>query len=382
MEYMNKIKRFLEMFLRLLFLPIMLLIPAKRNIWIFGSLYGNAFNDNSKYFYLYVLNNHPEIKPIWLYKDSNIKKEIDSYQGISYSIWSLKGIYYSIIARYIFTSYGIYDVNPVFSSPLKLVELWHGIPLRNLNFNRSKFQDFKQVIFFRKPSGLISTSKFVNKKLNKIFNLKPKRIFVTGYPRNDYLLNDNDYDIPNNIKNKIRNKQIIFYLPTWRINEVDLFHGYGFNSNELQEYLKNNNMILIIKAHHMTNKFNLSKKYDNIIFLGSKDLIDVYPLLKKTDILITDYSSVYIDFLLLQKPIIFAPFDYNSLPISYFDCNYYSKLITPGEKIYNWNQLIKVLDKLKKRDSFKVYRKMSLDYFYKYKDSSSCKRLFNILIKK
>ena len=81
MAEISKFKRIAYILLRILFLPLTFSIPKKRKIWVFGSLHGRAFMDNSKYFYLFMLKNHPEIKSIWISPDVGVKNE-DFYLNI------------------------------------------------------------------------------------------------------------------------------------------------------------------------------------------------------------------------------------------------------------------------------------------------------------
>ena len=99
--------------------------------------------------------------------------------------------------------------------------------------------------------------------------------------------------------------------------------------------------------------------------------------MSKTDILITDYSSVYFDFLLLDRPVIFTPFDIkeyiNKDRQLYYD---YDK-VTPGPRCNNWNEVLIELDKiLRGEDGYKKERQQINDYFNKYKDANSSKRVY------
>ena len=92
----------LKYILFLLFLPLwwgQYLIPRNKNIWVFGAWYGEKFSDNSKYLYLYLLKNHPEIKSIWLTRDRNLKTEIKKTGGYVYYTNSIKAVYYSLLAK-------------------------------------------------------------------------------------------------------------------------------------------------------------------------------------------------------------------------------------------------------------------------------------------
>ncbi len=379
MVEISKIKRSLPIILRTFLSPFILTYPKNKKIWIFGSLYGKGFMDNSKYFYLFMLKNHPEIKSIWISPDPIVKKEVEEVGGECHSPWSFKGIYSSLRAKYSFTSYGINDLNPVFSIGSKRIELGHGLGPKSLKINKFSLRNFIRIISFSNPKYLIVTSNFVSKNLNKFFKISEKNLIPVGYPRNDSLF-QSEIKINRDITKKIGNKKIIFYLPTWRNKKIDLFKKYKFDLNEIRSYLEKNNLILIIKGHH-ANKSSLKNKNKskNILILDSEDLRDIYPLVKKSSILITDYSSIYLDFILLDRPIIFSPFDIKDLEKDYFSFNY--EQVTPGEKIYGWSHFVETLKKIKKKDEFKEERQRVANLFHKFQDGKSCERMYNFILK-
>ena len=92
---------------------------------------------------------------------------------------------------------------------------------------------------------------------------------------------------------------------------------------------------------------------------------DPYPILGLTDILITDYSSVFIDYLLLDRYIIFFPYDLDRYIKSERELYYNYEDITPGIKVYEYEELEKVLKAyLEGQDMYKLQRKKALNYFF------------------
>ena len=106
-----------------------------------------------------------------------------------------------------------------------------------------------------------------------------------------------------------------------------------------------------------------------------KENMDLYEILPHTDMLITDYSSVYFDYLLLNKPIVFINTDLEKyretrgLLLEPYD------QWTPGLKVREFEELIKVIKNSFSEDTFIKQRKELIDIFHTYKDGKSTERL-------
>ena len=268
----------------------------------------------------------------------------------------------------------MHDVNRFVSSNNIKVQLWHGTPLKKimnddkLVIDKKKSHTLKQIFTpFNtiKYQYLLSSSENINNHLISAFGNKIKNIIVEGYPRNDMLFG---------INNK---EKTITFLPTHRgEGEGGIQNIFqSFDSNEFDSFLEKRSCRLLIKPHfYDLNNITLeTTEHINIL----KEDVDLYQLLSKTDILITDYSSVYFDFLLLDRPVIFTPFDIkeyiNKDRQLYYDYNE----VTPGPKCKNWDEVLIELDKiLKSEDGYKKERQQVNDYFNKYKDGNSSKRVY------
>ncbi|AGC67176.1 CDP-glycerol:poly(glycerophosphate) glycerophosphotransferase [Thermoclostridium stercorarium subsp. stercorarium DSM 8532] len=110
--------------------------------------------------------------------------------------------------------------------------------------------------------------------------------------------------------------KIILFMPTFRkskiINRIDSTSDFPIisskNISEINSFLKENKVLLVIKPHPYQNDIEfLNLEFTNIIKFTNEDLamknVLLYELLGQVDALVTDYSSVYFDFLLTQKPI-------------------------------------------------------------------------------
>ena len=107
---------------------------------------------------------------------------------------------------------------------------------------------------------------------------------------------------------------------------------------------------------------------------------DASDLLPDMDILITDYSSVYIDYLLTGKPLIFAPFDLKEYLHNDKELYYSYEQVTPGPKCKNWKDVLKWVEKYNDETLFSSDRSLLRDSFHKYTDSRSSERVYSEIL--
>ena len=140
---------------------------------------------------------------------------------------------------------------------------------------------------------------------------------------------------------------------------------------------------LILKLHPFVKQFQEkhipSKGFRNIYFHSTDG--DIYPLLKYTDILITDYSSIFFDFLLLNRPIIFFDYDFKEYSSNMGGFVYDYEKMTPGPKVKNQGQLIEAIGKqLSNEDEFHQTRFSLCQKLFTHQDANSSQRIFDNLI--
>ncbi len=391
----NKVIRLLEYIFNFPFYILSLTVKKNNNIWVFGSWSGERYLDNSRYLFEYVNKNHKEIKAIWVTSNWSVIKELRSKNLECHYKYSFKAIYYAIFAKvsvFVQTNY-LNCLMFMNNKNTLLIQLWHGAPIKKIGNDDKLYSNKARITLFKKIMFQILSNIFpyiANEKYNlfiacssndqqiyqSAFNVE--NIKITGFPRNDNLFN-NGFN-----KEGPQYKKII-YLPTFRGgagSQIDLFFEYGFNTNKWIKYLENNNIILYVKMH----PFNLPKeevknvltKSKNIIFLEDEDVSEFLPSM---DILITDYSSVYIDYLLTNKPLIFAPFDFEEYLCNDREFYYNYEEVTPGPKCMNWDDVLGWVDKYNNSELFSIDRKLLQDSFHKYTDSGSSERVYNEIVK-
>lgn len=352
------------------------LIPRNKNIWVFGSF--GVFNDNSRYLYQYVVDN-PQlgIRAIWISRKKQSVIEA-SKVGESYRKNSLKGLYFSLIAKvYIFSAY-VSDINFFTSRNAVKVNLWHGIPLKKIEFDittkplvdvfqkASLFEKIKNPAVRIKYDFILSPSQYVaDYSFKSAFRVTDENIIVAEYPRVSYLKTCKPLD------EYQQYSKVFLYVPTWRDDGRNFLEQAQFDFEQLNVLMKEYNAIFIMKFHVATKIDVDLSLYGNLKLLPNN--IDPIRLMKTADCLITDYSSIYLDYLVLDRPIIHFCFDlddYIKNREMYFEYN--DSLA--GSKVSNYYELYYELSNiLDGGDSSEIYRQRLKGKFL----TSSAREIFS-----
>ncbi|MFC0875921.1 CDP-glycerol glycerophosphotransferase family protein [Saccharicrinis sp. FJH2] len=392
---MIKVFRYLLYTLFIPFWWLQLIIPRNRNIWIFGAWFGEKFSDNSRALIEYIRNEHAEIKTVWLSRNVKVIEHLRKEGICCYNINSVKGIYFSLIAKYIVVSNSKRDINAFFINGGKSVQLWHGVPMKKIGVDSKQHTlSILQKILFKyffpfkyeyNYSNYLSTSPIFDSIICTAFVAQPEKLIHAGYPRNDMLKNNQITDsVIKNLKEDFKDAKVIGYFPTHRgdyISNIDYFTNNSFDKNRFNQFLHQNNLLFVYKGHFFVNekkKLELDDNSDNRIYQVLDDeMLNFNSLLVDVDILITDYSGAYFDFLLTQKPIIFFPYDLKEYMSDdrglYFD---YFRDIVCGPVVYNWEEVIVAIQNLIKHDDYKEKRKNKNKQYNFYCDNKNSERIF------
>ncbi len=349
-------KRFIE----LLFLGVSYLMPRNKNIWLFGGV-SESFNDNVKYLFIYVAENCPELRPIWISEDKSIIEYIKSKGLEAYSKYSFKGIYYSLRSKFYFFFDTVLNINFWTSGGAVKVNLWHGVPIKKIHFDIKNHIMYDSSIKSRwlyphhyiQSDYMLSTSKKVSELFSSAFKVASEQCLEYGYPRNEILSYSkeklmafvNKYE-PIQTKKLIQDiqqyKKVFVYMPTWRDNGRDFIQDAGLDFKMLTNIMKDNNFCFILKLHHMTKLPIGFESNKNIVLLYHK--LDIYPILPFTDCLITDYSSIYFDYKLMHKEVVLFPFDKEEYLEKDREMYYSYELVTENQSVANnFEELIAII---------------------------------------
>lgn len=332
-------------------------IRPDSHIWLFSSTDNSHYNYNSRYLFEYVKENLPEITPLFVINDPGLRNSLSSKYGKQYFIEteSIQGIRQALSAGVWFTSAGLPAYGTGLHKKRLIINLWHGVPLKKIalldpNLKKAARIYFKK-IFSENYTCILTTSHELIPLMARSFAVSEDKIKVWGQPRNDGLFQKNDCreilgqlfpDLPEYTKT-------VLYAPTFRdYGQVQLFPFKDFDQKQLEAFLDEKNMLLFIRTHVAEQGSAAPYLGKRIRFLGNEQAEDVTGILNIFDCLITDYSSIYIDYLLTDKPMIFLPYDRQQ----YLDgrgMNFDYDDVTPGPKPETFNDF---LDALSPKEDF------------------------------
>jgi CDP-glycerol glycerophosphotransferase (TagB/SpsB family) len=279
-------------------------------------------------------------------------------------------------------------------------QLWHGNGTKKMGVMEHGIKDkFRVSGSWLNVDFIMSYSETYTTFLNACMVTDPKKYIVSGAPRNDLLLiSDGRKNLKLIFDEEICHSKIIWYAPTFRDyfgqsqgnKSFDNPFGFkNFNVHDFDVFLKRQECKIILKPHPQEE--NLLIQYfehyqvKNMLILKSSDLersgIDFYEVLNSGDMLITDYSSLFYDFLLLDKPILFTPIDIEKYQEDRgFLIESYLNYI-PGPAIFDQNDLMSEIEKnLIGADSFFEFRRdWMLKFYHRYNDANSSKRIYDFL---
>ncbi|MBS4174950.1 CDP-glycerol glycerophosphotransferase family protein [Bacillus sp. FJAT-49736] len=354
------------------------LFPRSKKIIVFGAENGMGFRGNPKYLFLEMVKN-PGYQCIWITKSQQVVKELNEKGFTSYKHHSLKGIYYQLRAKLVIHSHSINDdFSKVLLGGAISYNTWHGVGLKKVWGAHSKTFSYKilhnssfvkrffgKLVLKTNSAGVnyvVSTSPRVSSYYPETFLVDKKNVIELGQVRNDIFFQDSEED--EKIPDYIKNNKVILYMPTHRnFGKLDTPINLVFDFEKLDEFCGKMGYLFIVKRH-MYSSGSISKKYKNIIDVSNKSY-DPQFLLKYTDILLTDYSSCYTDYLLLDRPVVFYCYDLemylqksNEMYFDYFD-------VTPGPKPKEFHELLHSLkDMMEQPEQYREERERVLNIFY------------------
>lgn len=351
---MNKI-------LSLLLLPLFLilhLIPRNKNIFLFGSNKKTNFSDNPKYLFIEI-NKHKDKKRKFIYVSKNKQALIEAKKyGEAVYIYSFRSIILHLRAYYFINSHSIDDFIAVLTGGAVIIQLWHGLPLKMIgndaDFKKIKFKNLKINFYwkifpylnYKQHTYLCVANKIFTDYFISAFNSKPEKLLFIKQPRIQFF-EKNNLISGNGNGNGNGNGKIISLFPTYRGENLLSFFEYISDESliRLNKIANERNYTIYIKPHPIELKSLRKIKKLNLNKVFIYDEIDPYPLGAKSDLIVTDYSSIYLDLITLNKKTAFICPDINKYQKEvglYFD--YYDNRNTPGHKFSTFDEFVSNID--------------------------------------
>ena len=300
---------------------------------------------------------------------------------------SIRDFYYGVISKTVFTTHGhfIPNVPPNQQS----VNVWHGMPLKAIGLLNDQPG--------RQDSYLCSTSALYQDIMSRALGVALERTLITGIPRNDLLKLDDPTEIWAKAEiDRSKYDKVFFWLPTFRKSvlgyltedgvEVDnVFNMVDFPTDKFHAFLEKNRCLCIRKPHPMAPKKNMTST-DHILLIDEHWMwerkLTLYPLVGLADFLVSDISSIMIDYMLLDRPMI----------VCFEDAEQYQQSrnvvfdpiedYLPGEIVDNYDDLTRAISTcIAGGDPAKEKRESLKKQFHKYTDFNATQRLLDVVLK-
>lgn len=368
-------------------------LPTQNKTIVFESFLGKQYSDNPKAIYEYIKKNYPTYKLYW----SVDGKYVNNFnnKNLKYFVrFGLKWFYTMGTAKYWIVNSRLPLWIPKPKNTI-YIQTWHGTPLKKLGLDMEEVHmpgtnTFAYKRNFALEAGkwdyLISPNNYSTKIFKRAFNFN-KTIIESGYPRNDILFK-NDQDMIVKIKEYVNipyDKKVILYAPTWRDNHFYSKGKYKFNLEldleKLQEAFSEEYIILLRLHYLIADKIDLTK-YHNFVFDLSNynDISDLYLI---SDVLITDYSSVFFDYANLRRPILFFTYDIDNYRDKLRGFYFEFEKEAPGPLLKSTEEIIHYLRLI--LDEKSQLPTVFEDFFSKYcylEDGNATERVVNNILEK
>ena len=325
--------KFIAYIICYLIYPFSFLFPRSRRKYVFGS-YRGSFADNAKYLFLYSTEHGDrDIDYIWLSTRRATVKKVRSLGLRAFWVLEPRGVWHALTSRYWFVNSYTSDIMFCLSGRAVCINLWHGVGIKRIEYNatsgpladrymkKDKYDVFCHPESFRKPDWVLSSTPYQNHFFSTSFRIPVSRCLEMGYPRNRILTTSEEErsrfvgrfepQQTSELISRLKGyNKVYIYMPTFRDSQLTVF-TQSMDLERLNRIMADTNSMLILKPHA---NVRLTENFSSLtnIMLASP-IMDIYPILPYVHVLITDYSSIIYDWLLMEgKDVILYLYDYDA----------------------------------------------------------------------
>lgn len=290
--------------------------PLLENVVMFECFFGKQYADSPKAIFEYMAKNYPDkYKFVWVLENKKIKLP---YDAVVVKRFSIKYMFYLARAKYF-----VFNVRqPDWFKKrdgVVFLETWHGTPLKKLAFDLEEVYGAspaaKKQIYTasKKWDYLIAANEFSSETFKRCY-MYEGTMLEYGYPRNDILHSPDKDELAKKVRAKLgigSEKKTVLYAPTWRDDECYGHGAYKFSLkldlDRMKERLGDDYVVLLRTHYYIADSIDISSYGDFAVNVCRYD--DIAELYLISDIIVTDYSSVFFDYANLKRPMLFYTYD-------------------------------------------------------------------------
>lgn len=289
--------------------------PKKKGLVTFWPLQDQTkFGGNLKPVFLELAKRIGSANVVWITQDIRSFNALRN-QGYKAVGGKLESIFHLLRAHVIVidTVYPAAHGFPPFAwGRFHIAQLWHGTGFKEIGFRHAGAPNTEREIKASARQTILIPATSEEDRIRKSLSFATENVFVTGNPRNDVFFDSKDTILET--RASVRkllgippNARIILYAPTFRDHQKARPFTDSFPAMA-QERLARSGSYLVIKKHPLDHGFVPPAGYERIID-ASKQIDDTQKILIAADVLVTDYSGIVTDFVLMRKPVVFYLYD-------------------------------------------------------------------------
>jgi CDP-glycerol glycerophosphotransferase len=294
-------------------------------------------------------------------------------------------------AKTLLVTHGLSDIGRLRPSSRKyVIYLWHGQGPKadghaSKAFNAKMLRKLDKSM--ENATAFLTCSRLDSYMRAYALALKPTQILPLGYPRCDYLLNQSLWSdiIPSLYSDLPQYDKVLLYAITWRKEGNALFFPFDdFTWKDLEYWCRDQKILLLIRPHVNVERDEEREIPESryIRSLTFEMLNDIMYILPKVDLLITDYSSIQTDFLLLNRPIVYIPYDLDEFRKTEGFCYPEYDFWSPGEKVNTFASFKGAVERgLIGDDAFEDQRLIVNKLVNEYQTPGATERVYRYLVK-
>lgn len=310
----------------LVLVPLSVLVPKRRGLVLFIGL-GERFTDSVKYVFLAASRSHHQgVRPVVLAADRALADRLRS-KGLQALVRGTWAAWWTQLRAQIVVADSVAWVRPVRFQAMfgaRRVQLWHGCPLKQIERDDRRLAGpeapwlqramhalsgrFATVDLLLSPSAFFTRAAFSTA-------FRARRIIEDNYPRNDVFFEHDpafSLEVDAECQDRIRQARrtglrVVLYAPTFRDGGGNALADEALDLAALEQHAETNGLLYVLKWHAVDGSAAAIPPGPRILICSPG--LDIYPMLPEIDLLVTDYSSIFFDFLHTDRPIVFFPYD-------------------------------------------------------------------------
>ena len=336
-------------------------------LWAFAS--GIGVGEGARVLLEHVRRVDPDVRVVWVARHERDVADARRLGIEAVLRSSREGLLTTLRAGVLVVTHGFGDVNRFGTSGALVVQLWHGVPFKSLHL------DSPEALRLPGPLGAVPGARALvrfayrwasrgigifavasvesGRRLRSAFGLRSDQVAVTGDPRDDVLLAGAPDDLALAARSRLADllgderleeRRTLLYAPTWRDGAPDPAVPSSDEWARIAAYLDETDSLLLVRSHPLGagSYAAATELTDRVLMLGADVQADVTPLLPAVDVLVTDYSSIALDFALLGRPVLFLAPDAEEYVARRGAYEPYAQL-SGGSDVPTWDELLALL---------------------------------------